>query len=69
MKQKVAVQRRRFLKGALVAGSAAAVSPVVISGISDTSSLSGKNPGERVEEGKGYQLSQHVKAYYRTLRV
>ena len=69
MNQKVAVQRRRFLKGALVAGSAAAVSPVVISGLSDASPVSGQNPEGSMAEGKGYQLSQHVRAYYRTLRV
>jgi hypothetical protein len=58
--------RRTFL-AALGAGGAATAAAVV----SKVAPQGPKNPGTTVEErgSKGYELSEHVRSYYRTTRV
>jgi hypothetical protein len=58
--------RRTFL-AALGAGGAASAAAVV----SKVTPQSPKAPGTTVEErdSKGYELSEHVRSYYRTTRV
>ncbi|RRJ83961.1 twin-arginine translocation signal domain-containing protein [Aestuariirhabdus litorea] len=56
------LQRREFLKGVAVAGSAAAVV-----GASGTAAAA-EQPLEKQQSGR-YRKSDHVKAYYDTARI
>lgn len=57
------LQRRQFLKGVAVAGSAAAVA-----GAASTSNASELPQQEEKKSGR-YRKSDHVKAYYDTARI
>lgn len=58
--------RRQFLMGA-GAGVAAAGAALVVSKV--TEPVQENAAADGVKESKGYQLSEHVKTYYRTLLV
>lgn len=58
-------ERRRFLQGVAAAGGAGALMAASgrIQGL-ETAAQAEAKPG-----GRGYRLTEHVEAYYRTLRV
>jgi hypothetical protein len=58
------VSRRRFLLAA-TAGTAATAVAIVGQRAPDSSS----KKDNRSESGKGYQLSEHVRNYYRTAKI
>jgi hypothetical protein len=64
---KVATGRRAFLKRAAVAGGAATVAVAGAGAIADVAS---ESPGKVVPEGssKGYRMTPHIEAYYRSTR-
>ncbi|HEY5645073.1 MAG TPA: hypothetical protein VIS76_03960 [Pseudomonadales bacterium] len=64
---KVATGRRAFLKRAAVAGGAATVAVAGAGAIADVASDS---PGTTAPEGssKGYRVTPHIEAYYRSTR-
>jgi len=70
-KTRFTADRRMFLKGAAVAGGAAALTAVSAAGLvepaaeSDTESDSG---AADKTASKGYHETQHIKDYYRILR-
>lgn len=64
---KVATGRRAFLKRAAVAGGAATVAVAGGAAIADVTSESvGKAVPE--ERSKGYRMTPHIEAYYRSTR-
>ena len=63
--------RRMFLKGAAVAGGAAALTAVSATGLVEPAAeaIPGAVPaGADKTASKGYHETQHIKDYYRTLR-
>ena len=58
-------ERRQFFKGAALAGGAALLAAT---GRSKAAELPA-DADVRPETDKGYRLTEHVKAYYRTLRT
>lgn len=57
-------ERRRFFKELAVAGGAAAL--LAAGGRASGAEVGASGPSE---DAKGYRLSEHVKAYYNTLRI
>lgn len=66
-KQDLALSRRRFIAGAGAGVMAAGAAVVASKGGEPVEQLAQVNPTDTA--GKGYQLSEHVKTYYRTLLV
>ena len=64
---KVATGRRAFLKRAAVAGGAATVAVAGGAAVADVTS---EAPGKVVpdQESKGYRVTPHIEAYYRSTR-
>ena len=64
---KVATGRRAFLKRAAVAGGAATVA---VAGAGAIAEVDSQSPGKlAAEEGsKGYRVTPHIEAYYRSTR-
>ncbi|MGD8841828.1 MAG: formate dehydrogenase [Gammaproteobacteria bacterium] len=61
-------ERRKFLAGMVAAGSAAAV--VAIARDGESAKLSaGEGKSSREPESAGYRRTEHVDAYYRSLRA
>ncbi len=58
------MSRRKFLTAAGVGGAAAAVAVV-----SKPGSDARPEDGKTAEQGKGYQLTAHVRRYYETTKV
>ena len=59
-------QRRAFLKGVVVAGGAGAVAAAVPGIAGAGTPAQGSTTAE--PSAKGYRLTEHVQAYYRTCR-
>ncbi|MEA3275106.1 MAG: twin-arginine translocation signal domain-containing protein [Pseudomonadota bacterium] len=58
-------ERRQFFKGAAVAGGAALLAAT---GQTEAAALPA-DAGVQTQADKGYRLTEHVKAYYLTLRT
>lgn len=65
-KQELALSRRRFIAGAGASVMAAGVAVMASKGESVEPVVHKEQSGKA---SKGYQLSEHVKTYYRTLLV
>lgn len=61
-------ERRRFLKTSLAVGVATAASAAVARGLSAPGTGSEGSVAEPVENPGGYRLTEHVRAYYRSIR-
>ncbi len=67
VKNPVASERRRFLKGMAAAGGTAALAAMTHEATSgENEATSGEAPGKR---SKGYRLTAHIRDYYRSLRI
>jgi hypothetical protein len=64
MKKQPSGDRRRFLFGA-----GAATVAVTVAGTATSPAKVSKSPKAGVPAGQGYQLSEHVRNYYRTTAV
>ena len=64
---KVATGRRAFLKRAAVAGGAATVA---VAGAAAVADVAPESPEKAVpeHESKGYRMTPHIEAYYRSTR-
>jgi nitrous oxide reductase len=64
---KVASGRRAFLKRAAVAGGAATVA---VAGGAAVADIASESPDKATPEGssKGYRMTPHIEAYYRSAR-
>lgn len=68
-KTRFSVNRRIFLKGAAAAGGVAAITAVSATGLVDADTQQPDTPEVADKKAsKGYHETQHIKAYYRTLR-
>jgi len=65
--QRVAPDRRRFLKGVAAAGGAAAIAAASHQAVSAEDKA--KPAPKKATPAKGYQETAHIRAYYRSLRV
>jgi hypothetical protein len=68
MKKQPSGDRRRFLFGAGAATVAVTVT-VTVAGTATSPAKVSKSPKAGVPAGQGYQLSEHVRNYYRTTAV
>ena len=69
-KTRFTADRRMFLKGAVAAGGAAALTVVSASGPADTDTEKNQAPGAVDKTtSKGYHETQHIKDFYRTLKT
>jgi hypothetical protein len=66
MKQQASGDRRRFLFGA---GAATVAVAATVAGTATSPGKVLKSPKAGVPAGQGYQLSEHVRNYYRTTAV
>ncbi|MBC8259271.1 MAG: hypothetical protein H8E38_09665 [SAR324 cluster bacterium] len=64
MKKKLTTGRRSFLRGVVAAGSGAAVAMTASKLISPEDALA--SPEQKEDSSKGYHLSEHITAYYKT---
>lgn len=68
MSKPIDTDRRNFLRGIAVAGGTTALASAIA--VSDSTEASAENgPRQSAAESKGYQLTEHVRAYYRTSRI
>lgn len=65
--QRVAPDRRRFMKGVAAAGGAAALAVAARQAVSAEDKA--KPAHEEAPPAKGYHETTHIRAYYRSLRV
>ncbi len=69
-KTRFTADRRMFLKGAVAVGGAAALTAVSASGPGDTDTEKNSAPDVADKKtSKGYHETQHIKDYYRSLRI
>jgi hypothetical protein len=69
-KTRFTADRRMFLKGAAIAGSAAALTAVSATGLVAADTENNLSPDDATDKtaSKGYHETQHIKDYYRSLR-
>jgi nitrous oxide reductase len=69
-KTRFTANRRIFLKGAAAAGGAAALTAVSATGLVDAGTEKQPAPdATNKTASKGYHETQHIKDYYRSLRI
>lgn len=64
-----AAERRRFLKGVAVAGGASALATLFTSRLMASDSGGTAARKTRQPESRGYRETDHIRDYYRTLRL
>ena len=66
--QRVATGRRAFLKRAAVAGGAATVAVAGAGAVADIADVAPESVDKAAQGSKGYRMTPHIEAYYRSAR-